>query len=96
MTCGAEGTRTLLATVPESTLSPRVDPVPSLDSGEVFAVITVCPRHLKVVRIWLRQTVTRPDAVWSLQTEALMRSWGQIVGRVDLPVRATVARSAAG
>lgn len=96
MTCAAEGTRTLLATVPESTLNPKTDPVPALDSGEVFAVITVCPRHVKVVRTWLRKTVTRPDAVWSLHTEALMTGWGQIVDRVDLPVRATVRRSAAG
>ncbi len=96
MTCGADGVRTLLATVPGSTLDPLVDPVPSLESGEVFAVVTVCPAHVKPVRAWLRTNVTRPDAVWTLGTEALMRGWGQIVDRVDLPVRSTVLRANVG
>lgn len=96
MTCGADGVVSLLACVPESQLQPMVDPVPELESGEVVAHLTVCRSHVRPVRRWLAANVTRPDAVWTLGTEALMRQWGQIVEPMVLPVVSPSRAAAAG
>ena len=86
MRCGANGVVSLLACVAGSSLNPMVAPVPALDSGEVLAHVTACRHHSRMVRRWLAANVTRPDAVWTVGTEALMRGWGQIVDPISLPV----------
>lgn len=78
MTCGAEGSISVLSLVPAAMVRKAEGTEP------VMLHLTVCRRHLPGVRSWLRDRRAavgvddHPDDVMTYSTELVMQSWGQI------------------
>jgi hypothetical protein len=78
MTCGAEGSRSLLALCHADVL---------MDGGDepVLAHLTACDRHVQAVRKWVRAR-SEDGVVQNVKTERLMQRWGQIITPLQVPV----------
>ena len=83
MTCGAEGTRSLLALCHSEDLETSGCP-----DEPVMAHVTVCPKHLAGVRVWLRNK-SEDGEVITVGTAKLLARWDQVHEHHGLPVWGT-------
>lgn len=88
MTCGAEGSRSLLALAHADVVMSGSGPEP------VMCHLTSCEKHVQGVRQWLRSR-SEDGQVQTVRTERLMERWGQIVTPLELGVWTSVSTAGA-